>query len=115
MHESTYTQDSRTSRHTDKSESAVCFSPLPIHGSKNLLKATRCSHTVTLSLNTCLSFFGACIAPQPLVIEEDEAITEVGKGTLHSVGKSRKQAEESRGRRKKKITGWLWERVKGRQ
>ncbi len=56
--------------------------------------------------------------PQSLVTERDEAIREAGKGTLHSVGRSRKQVKESRkereGRRKRKKTGWLWERVKGR-
>lgn len=58
----TYTQDSRTSsRHTD--ENVVHSSPLPIHGSENLLKATRCSHTVALSFNTCFGFFGALHCP----------------------------------------------------
>lgn len=51
--------------------------------------------------------------PQSLVTERDEAIKEAGKGTLHSVGKSRKQVQENReergGRKKRKITGRLWE------
>lgn len=96
---------------TDKSKDVVCPSALPLHGSENLLRATCCSHAVALSFNTCLGFFGAPRCPQPLVAEQDEAIREAGKGTLHAVGKSRKQVQESggkrgRGWRKRKITGW---------
>lgn len=69
-----------------------------MHGSENLLKATRCSHTVALSLNTCFGFFGALTAPS-IVTQWDEAIREAGKGIMHSVGKSRKQVEESRAER----------------
>lgn len=92
----------------------VYSSTLPIHGSENLLKATRCSHTVALPLNTCFGFFVDTL-PQSTVTQWDEAIREAGKGILHSVGKSRKQVEEREGRMRRKIRGQLWERVKGRQ
>lgn len=93
------TQDWRTIKRTDKSGSVFESSPLLIHGSGYLLVATRCSHTVVLSLNTCLSFIGGPRAAPRSLTARDEAIRKESKGSVHSVGKRRKT--EKRGWRRK--------------
>lgn len=50
---------------------------------------------------------GLAFAPKSLVAQQDEAIRGVGKGMLRFVGKKTSGMEQ--GRRKRKITGRLWE------
>lgn len=47
------------------------------------------------------------LAPKSLVTQQGEAIRGVGKGTLRFVGKKTSGMEQ--GKRKRKITGRLWE------
>lgn len=103
---STHTlQDSRTSGHTDNSKSLFYSPPLPAHGSENLLKATRCSHTALLSLRTCLSFFGARAAPSLSLQSGMRQSERRARAPCTVVGKYRKQVEGNEEGGRGEITG----------